>query len=106
MSHKGSWNRVRDIQAWNNCPLWDKKPTRLIDIIKTYPAEMLTYEAVFDIEQYDLPIETHFKSIIEMPIGKNIPDSNLNESTSKPRVFLITNNQDQTCKVAVWMEAI
>ncbi len=44
MSHKGSWNRIRDYQAWNNSPLWDKKPTRIIDIIKEYPAETLAYE--------------------------------------------------------------
>ncbi len=65
---KGSWSRVKDIQAWNNSPIWDKKPTRIIDIIKEYPAETLAYEQGFDIEQYDLPLETHFKSIIEIPI--------------------------------------
>ena len=25
MSHKGSWNRVKDRKAWDECPLWDKK---------------------------------------------------------------------------------
>jgi len=24
-SHKGSWNRVKDRKAWDECPLWDKK---------------------------------------------------------------------------------
>tara|TARA_B110000503_G_scaffold138932_1_gene226112 strand:+ start:389 stop:529 length:141 start_codon:yes stop_codon:yes gene_type:complete len=23
MSHKGSWNRVKDHKAWNESPLWD-----------------------------------------------------------------------------------
>jgi len=113
MSHKGDWNRVRDIKAWNNCPIWDKKPTRIIDIIKEYPAETLTYECNFDIEQYDLPLETHFKSIIEIPIDHEskkmgLLHAHLNESDSqtKPRVFIITNHQDKTTKLAVWMDEI
>ncbi len=81
MSHKGSWNRIRDYQAWNNSPLWDKKPTRIIDIIKEYPAETLAYEQGFDIEQYDLPLETHFKSIIEIPIDHGSKKKYLFRST-------------------------
>lgn len=113
MSHKGSWNRIKDYRAWNNSPIWDKKPTRIIDIIKEYPAETLAYEQGFDIEQYDLPLETHFKSIIEIPIDHGskkmgLLHAHLNDSGSdiKPRVFLITNHQDKTTKLAVWMDEI
>jgi hypothetical protein len=24
-SHKGSWNRVKDKKAWDECPLWKNK---------------------------------------------------------------------------------
>ncbi len=113
MGHKGSWNRVTDYKAWDECPLWNKKKTetRLIDIIKEYPSDMLTYEQEFDIEQYDLPLETYFKSIEEVfldqgevNLGLLHAHLNVQESQTKPRIFLVTNNQDQTCKVAVWME--
>ena len=110
-SHKGSWNRVKDRKAWDECPLWNKsKPTRLIDIIGEYPSETLTYEQGFDIEQYDLPLETHFKSIEEVFLDQGnvklgLIHAHLNDANNqtKPRIFKITNNQDQTCKIAVWM---
>jgi len=101
---KGSWSRVKNHKAWQESPLWDKKPTRLIDIIKEYPSETLTYDKGFDFEQYDLPIETHFKAIEEIPIGSIASDLSQFTSKTTPRIFLITNNQDQTCKVAVWMD--
>ena len=25
MSHKGSWSRVKDTKAWDECPLWKNK---------------------------------------------------------------------------------
>lgn len=25
MSHKGSWNRVKNRKAWDDCPLWKNK---------------------------------------------------------------------------------
>ena len=25
MSHKGSWNRVKNRKAWDECPLWKNK---------------------------------------------------------------------------------
>lgn len=88
-------------------------PTRIIDIINEYPAETLAYEQGFDIEQYDLPLETHFKSIIELPIDHGskkmgLLHAHLNDSNNdtKPRVFLITNHNDKTCKLAVWMDEI
>ena len=72
---------------------------------------MLTYECNFDIEQYDLPLETYFKSIEEVfleqgEVRLGLLHAHLNEGDSqvKPRIFLITNNQDQTCKVVVFME--
>jgi len=104
---KGSWSRVSDHKAWQESPLWDKKKpqTRLIDIIKEYPNEMLTYEQGFDIQQYDLPLETYFKSIDEIPLEAITSDlSEMADNIKPPRIFLITNNQDQTCKVAVWMD--
>jgi len=106
MSHKGSWSRVSNHKAWQESPLWNKpKPQSLIEIIKEYPSEMLSYEKGFDIEQYDLPLETYFKSIEEIPLEAITSDLNeLVDNTKPPRIFLITNNQDQTCKVAVWMD--
>ena len=102
---KGSWSRVKDINAWNNCPLWDKPKTRLIDILGIYPDEMLSYEAGFDIEMFDLPLEHHFKSIEEIQLEAITSDLDiLTDTTNPPRIFLITNHNGLTCKVAVWME--
>jgi hypothetical protein len=112
MSHKGSWSRVKNHKAWQESPLWNKKkPQSLIEIIKEYPNEMLSYEQGFDIDQYDLPIETYFESIEEVfldqgNVNLGLLHAHLNEDNNqtKPRIFLITNNQDQTCKVVVWMD--
>ena len=111
MSYKGDWNRVKDHKAYAECPIWNKTKTRLIDFISEYPDEMLTYECEFDLEQFDLPLETHFKSITELPLdltktaklGLLHAHLNHDESEEAPRVFLVTNHNGQTCKVAVWM---
>jgi hypothetical protein len=106
MSHKGSKSRVQDYKAWHDSPLWNKKkPQSLIEIIGEYPSEMLTYECNFDIEQHDLPLETYFKSIEEIQLEDIKSDlSMLTDTTNPPRIFLITNNNNQTCKVAIWMD--
>lgn len=106
MSHKGSRHRLGSKTAYDECPLWNKKkPQSLIEIIKEYPSEMLTYECGFDIEQFDLPLETYFKSIQEIQLEAITGDlAMLADPTNPPRIFLITNNNDQTCKVAVWMD--
>ena len=103
MSHKGDWSRVKDHKAWQESPLWDKKKAvRLIDIIGEYPSEMLTYEQGFDIEQFDLPLETYFKSIVEIQLEAIMSDlTMLTDTNNPPRIFLVTNQQDQTCKVAM-----
>jgi hypothetical protein len=108
MSHKGSWSRVKDHKAWHESPLWNKKkPQSLIEILGEYPSEMLTYEQGFDLDQYDLPLETYFKSIEEIQLEAITSDlKELADNTNPPRIFLITNNQDHTCKVAVWMEGV
>ena len=44
MSHKGSWNRVKNRKAWDECPLWENKEkkkdeTKHIDTDNTEPRE-------------------------------------------------------------------
>ena len=110
MSHKGSRSRVTNLTAYQACPVWHNKATRIIDIIKEYPSETLTYEKGFELESFDLPLETHFKSVDEIPVDGEKAElalihAHLNESNSeeRPRIFKITNHQGQTCKIAVWI---
>lgn len=35
MSHKGSWNRVKNRKAWDECPLWKNKENKNNEIKHT-----------------------------------------------------------------------